>query len=107
MNIPFFYEDFSNQLQIVLSENNVHYIANVLRMKTNEKIVVVNGKGIKCLCKLLYVSKTNSPFVSIEVDMFFCFEIISYNILKFISYPKSDSTFRNNLDFKNSIKRIM
>ena len=35
--------------------------------------------------------------------MFFCFEIISYNILKFISYPKSDSTFRNNLDFKNPI----
>lgn len=67
MNIPFFYEDFSSQHQIVLSENNVHYIANVLRMKTNEKIVVVNGKGIKCLCKLLYVSKKNVEIQIVEV----------------------------------------
>lgn len=66
MALPFFYESFENLTHIQLSENSIHHISNVLRMKKGEQFWLTNGKGIKSKIELTEVSKKNCEIKILE-----------------------------------------
>ncbi len=55
--LPFFYEHFDGAGPLTLSDANMHYMLNVLRMKEGETICLVNGKGQRAEAKLKNVTK--------------------------------------------------
>jgi len=69
MNIPFFYEVYTDAHHLTLSDANMHYLLNVLRMQTNELIYITNGNGQKALVKLVNVSKRHCDLQILETQM--------------------------------------
>ncbi|MCC7029622.1 MAG: 16S rRNA (uracil(1498)-N(3))-methyltransferase [Chitinophagaceae bacterium] len=55
--LPFFYEHFDGAGPLTLSDANMHYILNVLRMKEGETICLVNGNGQRAEAILKHVTK--------------------------------------------------
>ena len=68
MNIPFFYEVYTDAHTLTLSDANRHYLLNVLRMQNNEMLYITNGNGQKTLAKLVNVSKRHCDLQIIETQ---------------------------------------
>lgn len=57
MNLPLFYEKFTDTNHITFSEASAHHALHVLRMKTGDRLIVTNGQGMMVECVLDQQSK--------------------------------------------------
>lgn len=57
MDLPYFFQEFTNPHQLQLNEANKHHILHVLRMRVGEQLWVTNGQGLACLSELTEVNK--------------------------------------------------
>lgn len=65
MNVPFFYENFEKPEGLVLGAENIHYLLNVLRMRSGEPITIVNGRGTS-VAAVLQVSGKRTAEIDIR-----------------------------------------
>ncbi len=45
------------QSELLLDERESHHAANVLRVRQGERVVVLDGRGIECMCEVLSLAK--------------------------------------------------
>lgn len=67
MSLPYFYEPFADAGSLSPSDDNLHYMLHVLRMKTGDACWITNGQGVKVRCTLTVTGKRSGYLSSGEV----------------------------------------
>ncbi len=67
MNIPYFYEPFSDISHLHLSETSAHHALHVLRMKVGDPLNVTNGKGDLAVCRIVHTTKRECSIEVVEL----------------------------------------
>ncbi len=71
MSETFVYEKIEdNHLPLSLNESNVHYLFHVLRKRQEDKLIIVNGKGLRLEAKIIHISKKECDVEIIEKKIF-------------------------------------
>lgn len=64
MSLAYFFNAFNDASDIQLDDSTIHYMYNVLRMKSGEQCWITNGKGLKCR---VGISEINKRYAHLDV----------------------------------------
>ncbi len=68
MDKPRFYEVFDSPYDLDLSDATLHHMLHVLRMKSGEEALILNGKGARCLIRLDRIDKKGVAFTLLQSE---------------------------------------
>ena len=60
-------DEFISNTAVTLKEDELHYIANVLRLKVGDDVEITNCRGLKCLAKIEVFTKKEAKLVILNV----------------------------------------
>jgi 16S rRNA (uracil1498-N3)-methyltransferase len=63
-----FYEVFDSPDHLVLSDATLHHMLHVLRMKSGEEVLVLNGRGLRCSIRLDRIDKKGVAFTLLQSE---------------------------------------
>jgi len=67
MSLPYFYEPFTDAGSLSLNDDNLHYMLQVLRMRSGDACWITHGKGVKVRCTLTVTGKRSGYLTPGEV----------------------------------------
>lgn len=68
MDSPRFYETFDTPDALTLSEATLHHMLHVLRMKSGEEVLILNGRGLRCLIRIDRIDKKGAAFTLLQSE---------------------------------------
>ena len=68
MDKPRFYEEFDSPYDVDLSDTTLHHMLHVLRMRSGEEALILNGRGLRCLIRLDRIDKKGVAFTLLQSE---------------------------------------